>query len=159
MRELCPAIQAPGIRSADTSPRPAFDHHAALNALNILVGELTMLGITLGYSAELFDESICLCHRIADGLRDRNRLGNWVVAAEPFSDAIESALSEALIAHAGNASDPEVAIGLGNIRETLAVLRSHAGDLSSAESPAPRWGAEPDPVRDTALLFPATCAA
>lgn len=152
MRQAIPTLEILEIPTLDAPREALFDRHATLNLINVLVGELTMLGLDLANRPELLDSSILLCHRMADAIRDPARTANWCDAAEPFTDALANELTDLLLTYPHKATDPMVVTGVLDIRESLSTLRKGAAELRRRNGhPRPDEAPEPGAFGDNLL--------
>lgn len=148
MRTPQPEHEILTIPPLDAAQSAVLDNHSALNLLNVLIGELTMLGLALAGQAALLDRAIHLAHHIAEALHDPARAPNWAVAADAYADSVDNELADLRWQFPDRIECEEVTAGLRNIRGILEILRLRAFEVRQRSRHPERWEPfQPEAIR------------
>lgn len=134
-----PELEILEIPPLDAGQCALLDNHSVLNVLNVVVGELTLLGIAFEADPGLFSESLALCDEVALGLREPAGADSWTDAADRFVSRIEREINEVTGRHLERLSEPEVSAGLVSLQRILAILRVRAHELLRRHRCPHRW--------------------
>lgn len=106
-----------------------LDSHSVLNVLNVLVGELALLGFAFEDKPELFRDSLARCNDLVVGLGNSSQANVCLGVTEACATGIEAELLAMAVRHAGRLGEPSIADGLRNISSVLEILRVRAREV------------------------------
>jgi signal transduction histidine kinase len=116
-----------------------IEMHTLFNMLNVLSGELMVIGLHLADDADLFTSSLALCGRIKDRLSDPARALEFAANVAAEEQAILAEIEAVRVRHAVPADDAEFHESLANIRSVFRILEVRAQEaLARARAPG-RW--------------------
>ena len=126
----------PSLRPEDAS---LLDMHSLLNILNVLQGELAVIGLALAQDAELLKDGLAVCRELTGALRDRAKALQDAAALPSHCVRVMAEIERALRDHADRRASPEIAESLANLESVFAILEIRAHEiLARAEHPG-RW--------------------
>lgn len=140
MIELHPEVEIRGIPPLDVEEATLLDNHSALNVLNVVVGELTLLGLGLAGKADLFARSLDLCDSVVAGLRNARHPVAWAEAAEALVRSVEGEIAAVTGCHGNRLDHDNVRRGLTTLSQVLAILRIRAQEVLRRHQEPARWG-------------------
>jgi signal transduction histidine kinase len=120
-----------------------LDMHSVLNVLNVLHGELIVLGLTLAEDGDLLAPALQLCDRFQADLEDPAASLRQAAATETMLEQIEHTIAAELERHPGSADDPAIEDSLANIRSVGRVFRVRAQELLARAGSPDAWVAMP----------------
>jgi len=126
----------PPLSAGETS---LLNLHSVLNLLNVLHGELTLLGLTLADDPELFQAALARCDRFRADLADPAAARRQAEALPETRAAIERELTRVLAGQPDRATDAEVQDSLGNIRTVMQVFDVRAQEILAREQAPQAW--------------------
>ena len=136
-------IEILSIPSISDKERALVEAHSLLNVINILQGELILLGLNLCDQHDLLQREQHLCHELVEALHEPQDLGAGARMAANHIEAIRHALAEVLQRHPERAAVAEVTENLTNLDSVLTILALRAREtLQRLEAPAD-WQAFP----------------
>ncbi len=106
-----------------------LEMHSLLNVYNVLVGELTVLGLVLGEDENLLQRSLTVCERLLGNLGNPSRAVADAEQLEANLQIISGEIDDAVLRHAHLAGHPEVLQSRRNLNAVWEVLRTRAGEL------------------------------
>lgn len=113
--------------------------HSLLNVLNVLHGELTVIGLHLADNPELLSQGLALCDRIKASLDDPAATLAFAARVQEEEQAVMTEIDAARSGYPGRAADAETAESLANIRSVFRILGARAEEtLANARQPG-RW--------------------
>ncbi|MBI2518146.1 MAG: ATP-binding protein [Opitutae bacterium] len=113
--------------------------HSVLNVLNVLHGELVVLGLTLANDAELLRPALTLCEHIQADLVDPAASLRHAAELPETIAAIDRMITHVLTCNPSKAHTPEVQDSLANIRSVFDIFLVRAREiLARAQAPG-RW--------------------
>ncbi len=113
-----------------------LDMHSVLNVLNVLYGELTLLGFALADDGDLLDPALVVCERFRAALTDPANSLREAAGLDESVATIERALQAELARSPAKRDDPAVQDSLANIRSVFAILAVRAREvLARAQAP------------------------
>lgn len=120
-----------------------LDMHSLLNVLNVLYGELSLLGLTLGNDPELLRTALAICERFkadlgnpAASLRQAQTLPETVAA-------IQRVVAEELDRQPARKEEPEVRDSLANLQSVFKVLDVRSREILARSQMPDAWVALP----------------
>jgi signal transduction histidine kinase len=113
--------------------------HSVLNLLNVLHGELTLLGLSLADDPELLQPALERCDRFRADLTDPAAALRQAEALPETIAAIEQELKKVLADQPVRSSDAEVQDSLGNIRTVMQVFDVRAREILARERSPQAW--------------------
>lgn len=123
--------------------RAYVEAHSLLNVINILQGELILLGIHLCDQHDLLHRGQALCHELVEALHEPEDRSQGARLAEGHILAIRTELAEVLARHPEKASAAEVSESLGNLDNVLNMLSLRARETLERLDDPGRWCAYP----------------
>lgn len=113
-----------------------LDMHSVLNVLNVLYGELTLLGLTLADDDQLLRPALELCEQFQKDLSDPAASLRHAAAMNQTIFIIERTISLELDRRPEKRGDPAVQDSLANIRSVYKVMEVRAREiLARAQAP------------------------
>lgn len=116
-----------------------LDNHSVLNVLNVLAGELALLGLTLEDNPDLFPTSLRHCQEFAAGLNDPERTLACAELTDAHVDGIEAELAEVCGRYALRLTGHGIQESLRNLHGVLGILRCRARELTARARSPGRW--------------------
>lgn len=113
--------------------------HSLLNVLNVLQGELTLIGLHLADDPGHLPQGLALCDRIKASFSDPAAALEFAVRVTEDEKTIMAEISARLARHPAKAGDAETDESLANIRSVFLILEARAQEtLANAREPG-RW--------------------
>lgn len=113
--------------------------HSLLNVLNVLQGELTLIGLHLADDLELLPQGLALCDRIKASFSDPAATLAFATRVKEEENTIMAEIAAQLARHPAKAADAETTESLANIRSVFSILEVRAQEtLANAREPG-RW--------------------
>jgi signal transduction histidine kinase len=113
--------------------------HSMLNILNILQGELAIIGLTLAQDADLLEDGLTVCREMMGALRDRGKALEGAAALPHHCTRVMAEIERALQEHADRREDPEIAESLANLESVFAILEVRAHEILARAQHPERW--------------------
>ena len=126
----------PALRPEEAS---LLEMHSLLNILNILQGELAVIGLTLAEDAELLKDGLTICRELTGALRDRRKALQDAAALPSNRARIMTEIERALQEHADRRESPEIAESLANLESVFAILDVRAHEILARAQHPGRW--------------------
>lgn len=143
---VMPEIEIRDIPPLSPGQTSLLNMHSVLNVLNVLYGELTLLGFALADDAELLQPALALCERFRADLADpAASLRQARVLPETIAQ-IREVVATARQAHPGKADHAEVVDSCANLESVFKVLEVRARELLARSQTPDRW--EDLPIED-----------
>lgn len=117
--------------------------HSLLNATQVLMGELNLVGFILADNPELLEQSLHSCHGWVTQFQDREQT---LVNARQFPQLRAQVMSEVhrhIAAHPEKAADPDLASAPGNIASIFSIISQRVDELLSREGHELNWVRHP----------------
>lgn len=113
--------------------------HSLLNVLNVLQGELSLIGLHLADNTELLPQGLAICDRIKASFSDPAAALEFAARVKEEENTIMAEIAAQLARHPAKAADPETTESLANIRSVFRILEVRAQEtLANARDPG-RW--------------------
>jgi len=129
-------VEIRSIPSLDAADSTLLNNHSLLNLLNVLQGELSLVGLALANDTEFLQSALNRCAQIERDLRDPEATLRHAERAEDLLHEIDGSLAMALDAVPGSKERTDVRESAENIRSVLEIFRVRAREiLSRAEAP------------------------
>jgi signal transduction histidine kinase len=126
----------PSLRPEEAS---LLDMHGLLNILNVLQGELAVIGLTLAQDADLLKDGLAVCRELMVGLRDRGKALQGAAALPRHCTRMMAEIERALQEHADRRENPEIAESLANLESVFAILEVRAHEILARAQHPERW--------------------
>lgn len=154
---VMPEIEIRDIPPLTPGQTSLLNMHTVLNVLNVLHGELTLLGFALADDAELLRSALDACERFRADLTDPAASLRQARALPETIAGIRQAVANARQRHPDKADHPEVADSCANLESVYKVLEVRARELLARSQAPDRWEALPieDLKRDFREVFAA----
>jgi len=123
----------------DPGQSALLDMHSVLNVLNVLYGELTLLGLTLADDDFLLRPALDLCERFQKDLTDPAASLRQAAAMNQTLFTIERTISLELDRHPEKKNDPAVQDSLANIRSVYKVMEVRAREILARAKAPGEW--------------------
>jgi signal transduction histidine kinase len=128
--------QIPSLQPGEIS---CVELHSLLNVLNVIHGELTLIGLHLAEDVELLPQGLALCRRIKASFSDPVAALAFATRVREEEATIFAEISAQLARYPAKASDAETTESLANIRNIFHILEVRAQEtLAHAREPG-RW--------------------
>lgn len=134
-----PEVEILAIPPPDPGQASLLDMHSVLNVLNVLDGELTLLGLTLADDDQLLRPALDLCARFQADLTDPAASLRQAGAMNQTIFTIERTIALELDRHPGKRSDPAVQDSLANIRSVYKVMEVRAREILARAKAPGEW--------------------
>lgn len=116
-----------------------LDMHSLLNVLNVLYGELSLLGLTLGDDPELLQPALAACDRFrADLGNAAASLRHAQILPETVA-AIQRVVAEELDRRPARKEEPEVRDSLANLQSVFKVLDVRSREILARSRTPGEW--------------------
>jgi signal transduction histidine kinase len=137
-------MAAPEIEIRDMPPLPPkqaalVDLHSVLNILNVLHGELTLIGIALKDDPDLFREAHALCERMREELVEPEAALRHARSIGETATRIRAIVARGLDLHPNRRGDPEILDSLSNIDSVFRVFGLRARELLARAREPDAW--------------------
>lgn len=116
-----------------------MDMHSVLNVLNVLHGELTVVGMELADDPGFLHEGLSLCLRMRDDLVDPDAALRHVATLPETIAAIRGEITQALERRSDKGTDKEVQESLANIESVFKVFEVRAREILARSRAAHDW--------------------
>jgi signal transduction histidine kinase len=116
-----------------------LDMHSILNVVNLLVGEIEVLGLRLDGQADHFSRSLMVCRRFAEAVREPVLLAQTIGKASEQADVIAEELAAMIQMNPNLTEDPEIREGYAAIESVLGVFRVRTQELMLRGEQAMEW--------------------
>jgi len=113
--------------------------HSLLNVLNVLRGELSLIGLHLADDPDLLRQGLALCDRIKDSFTDPARALQFAGRVPQDKLAIRDEIAAARARHPAKAGDAEMQESLANIRSVFRILEVRAQETLARAGAPGRW--------------------
>lgn len=135
----CPEQEIVGIPPLSPGETSLLNMHSVLNVLNVLYGELTLLGLTLADDDTLLRPALDLCERFREDLSNPEASLRQAAGLDQTLFSIERTIAQELNRHPGKSGDPAVQDSLANIRSVYKVLEVRARELLARAAAPGKW--------------------
>jgi signal transduction histidine kinase len=129
-------LEIPPLSAGETS---LLNMHSVLNVLNVLYGELTLLGFALTDDGNLLDPALTACERFRAALPDPAKSLAEAAALGAFVGSIRRNLTEELARHPAARENAAVAESMANIEAVFAILAVRARELLARARAPMAW--------------------
>ena len=113
--------------------------HSLLNVLNVLRGELTLIGLTLAHDDGLLICGLASSDELIASLRDPAASFAAARQVDAHAAAIFTEIETALAAHPEKRADAEIVESLANLESVFAILRVRARELLARAQHPDQW--------------------
>lgn len=138
-----PEVEIESIPPLSPGEASLLDMHSVLNVLNVLHGELLVLGLTLADDGDLFAPALALCDRFQADLEDPAASLRQAAGTGAMLDTIDRTIAAELARWPERAAEPAVQESLANIRAVGEVFRVRAQELLARAGSPGDWVALP----------------
>jgi signal transduction histidine kinase len=146
--------QIPSLQPGEVS---LVEMHSLLNVLNVLQGELTLIGLHLADDPGLLPQGLAVCEQVKASFTDPAAALHFAARVREEEAVIMAEISARRVRSPARAGDPETLESLANIHSVFRILEARAQEtLANAREPG-RWIDHPlDDLRaDFAAVFAA----
>lgn len=117
--------------------------HSLLNVLNVLHGELCLIGLHLADDPDLLGESLAICERVKASLSDLKLTLEFAAHVADDRKAVEAEIAAACARHPVRATDGETRESLANLRNAFGFLATRALETQTRASAPDQWVGHP----------------
>lgn len=143
--------QIPSLTDAESN---LLNAHSILNGFNALVGELSLLGVSLMDDEDHLRPALDTCERMLQAIRNKDDAVAEAVKMAEHATTILGNLDQVLAAHASFRMLPEVVRSETNIRHVIDVLSVRAAEfLCHARTPDVWVAVTPGELRESLTAF------
>lgn len=128
--------EIPPLSPGETS---RVDMHSVLNLLNVLHGELTLLGLHLADDPELLHTALVRCREFQNDLNDPAAVLRQAAAHPAMQELINREITRLLGLHPGRQDDAEVQESQANIAAVLRVFEVRAQEILARAKAPQAW--------------------
>jgi signal transduction histidine kinase len=132
-------VEISEIPALPPNERCLLDMHTLLNVLNVLSGELVLVGLALANDPDLLKASLGRCRRLVQSLRDPVESLAAAENVDEHEREITAEISRQLAAHPDATGNPEILESLANLRSVFAVLHVRARELLARSGNPGQW--------------------
>lgn len=126
-----------------------IEMHSVLNVLNVLSGELTLIGMRTTGNPSALKGSLAICQQITAALTDRQRALEEASRIDQFESATLREIAVVRETSGVKASDPRILESLENLASIFHILRIRAQELlARAKMQDPWYTFKLDEIRD-----------
>jgi len=119
--------------------RSLLDLHSLLNVLNVLRGELALIGLTLTGNAELLPGGLAICDRMTAALKDPAQALALIAGVSGYEADVFGEIGTQLRQFPGRETDPELQESMTNLRGVFEVLHRRAREIVARSAAPGRW--------------------
>jgi len=127
------------IPALDPGQSSLLDMHSVLNVLNVLYGELSLLGLTLADDDQLLRPALELCEQFQKDLTDPAASLRQAAGMNQTIFTIERTIALELEHHPAKKADPAVQDSLANIRSVYKVMEVRAREILARVKAPGEW--------------------
>lgn len=129
-------LEIPPLSPGETS---LLDMHSVLNVLNVLQGELTLLGIYLKEDDNLLAPGLVLCRQIHADLVNPSAALRHAVSVPSYRRVVKKLVAQELARHSQRAGMAEVQESVANIDSVFSVLEVRAREILARARRPGEW--------------------
>lgn len=123
----------------DIEDAALLEMHSLLNILNILQGELAVMGLTLAQDAGLLKEGLLVCRKLLAALRDRAKALQGAASLPSHRARVMAEIDRVLPEYPDRKGDPEIAESLANLKSVFAILDVRAYEILARAQRPEKW--------------------
>ena len=116
-----------------------IEHHSFLNILNVLQGELIILGLHLSSNHELLSASFEMCNRAIASLSNPERTRQFAALVKVEEDIVFEEIAVALDNHRERALDQQTRDSIENIQSVFHILEVRASEILARTQSPQHW--------------------
>ena len=128
--------QIPSLQPGEIS---LVEMHSLLNVLNVLQGELTVIGLHLADNPDLLPQSLAICDRVKASFTDPTAALRFAAQVQADEKTILAEIAAELARHPAKAGDAETKESLDNIRSVFHILEVRAQETLARAGEPGRW--------------------
>lgn len=132
-------IEITDIPSLQPGEISLVEMHSLLNILNVLQGELCVIGLHLANDADLLRQGLAICDRVKASFTDPVAARQFAARLSSDASAILNEIAQAAARHAAPADDPELQESLANIRSVIRILEVRAQETLARLGAPGQW--------------------
>ena len=157
LHEQLEEVEITDLPSLDPEQRALVDVHSTLNVLNVVRGELVLLGYSLWGNVRRLENSLRTCDTIVDAFRDPEATAANARAIDAHINAIEADVWWHVARKEGASEDPEICDSMGNLESAFVILRIRTREVLARKQLTDPWTSHltSEIMSDLALLFAA----
>lgn len=128
--------QIPSLQPGEVS---LVEMHSLLNILNVLQGELTVIGLHLANNTDLLPRGLALCDQIKASFSDPAAALQFASRVQADESAIMAEINTELAKHPAKPDDAEMAESLANIHSVFRILEARAQETLTRVREPGKW--------------------
>lgn len=132
-------IEITEIPALKPNEQSLLELHSLLNILNVLRGELSLIGLALTGEDTLLRQSLALCTRLVESLRSLESGLSAARQIDAHERAVLGEIEEALQRHPEGRNNSDVAESMANLVSVFSILRVRARELLARVQYPERW--------------------
>ena len=132
-------VEFPEVPAMTADQAAMLDMHSILNVLNLLVGEIEVLGLRLNGQADHFARSLAVCRRFAHAVREPEMLAMCIGKGGEQADVIAEELASMIQTNPDLTEDPEIREGYAAIESVLGIFRIRIQEMLLRGGQAMEW--------------------
>jgi signal transduction histidine kinase len=113
--------------------------HSLLNILNVLQGELTLVGLHLADDPDLLRQGLALCDQVKASFSDPVLALRFAGRVSADKQTVRDEIAAAAARHPARAGDAEMQESLGNIRSVFHILEVRAQETLARAGAPGKW--------------------
>ncbi len=129
-------VEIPEITTGQDS---LMDLHSVLNLLNVIHGELTVLGFELADDSELLSAGLTRCEDMKSDLMDPEASLRHVESLPEIKAAIDAVVTAAVSNYPEKADSPSVQESIGNIAAVFRIFEVRAREILARKKEPGKW--------------------
>lgn len=116
-----------------------LDLHSVLNVLNVVQGELSIIGLILSGNDDLLRKSLDVCGQYKNSLSEPESFREHAARLPDHEAAFFAEIEENLRRYSENAAHEDIAESMDNLRSVLRVFRIRLEEIKQREADAKQW--------------------
>lgn len=136
-------VEIRGISPLGTDQLALLENHSILNVLNVLVGELALLGLALEDNPDAFPAGLRHCQEFSEALRGGSQDMTCSEITQSAANSIEEELATVCSRHPTRLVQAPVIESIRNIHGVMGILRLRARELRARSADPNRWDGYP----------------
>jgi len=116
-----------------------LEMHSLLNILNVLQGELMIIGLHLADDPDLLRDSLAVCKRVKDSFTDPVRALDFARRVKEEKELVLAEIAAAAVRHQALAGDAETQESLDNIYSVFRMLEARAQETLTRAAEPDKW--------------------
>ncbi len=139
MNAAWPEVEIKDLPTIKPDQLSQLDMHGLLNVLNVLQGELTLLGLSLASDMDYLKEALLICREMIASLRKRDAALHSMACLKEYRSRLEACIQDAILKFPEQAEQEDVKETLANIQSVFSILEVRAREVMARQESPEAW--------------------